>query len=754
MACGVQPGADSTNPEIVRPMRLPFRPCLLAAALGAILGPVHAQEALDTIRVESTTIDDRFDDKRAEPSAVGVISGDQVDAAHTENIQQLLQSVPGVTTEFDSGDTLKIHFRGVENQVYMGEKPGVAVVIDGVPVFERTGKVNIDLDNIESIKVLKGGASYLFGDDALAGAVIITTKRGAKRAGYIVGGEYGSFGYWKGLASAGFSNEQANGHVQVSRRGADGYYDDSAYRADYVDGKLQYYITDKSDLTFGFENSKRQKNSHGSVSGATAAEEDPKSEDPAYNDYASRFDVNLAKYYLTYAMDVAENTNWMVNGYQFGDATQFSSSPIEGTDNYNYFNDYKQTQRGVKTEFRSGNEQFGWMAAAEVRNNTYLNKVKFDDCTDLGAWAGCTVGATKSSSDTSEKVQAAYGELKYRVATPFIVTMNGRYDQIALDYKDKLDSTLSDDKEFAVQSYRLGGNYAAADNLDFYANVSTGFRAPSAEQLFVGNSNPTSSVAANPDLKPEFSLNKEIGMRNRTAWFDVPVEMDLALFELTRTDHIQPTAGQYTTDPAADNVYDNVGDMRNRGLELALSSDPQREWFWNVGYTYIDAKYTKYDHYNLRTTAVGGVCPAGSTPGPASGWPPTVENCFTDMDLAGNDVPRVPAHHLNAALHYRPSERWLITGEMDAVSDYFADEANIVKVDGHETYNLLVNYDIPAYGAKWALFARVDNLLDDHYYNTARGSNDGNGDGVFNEEDISIVVNQGRTYTVGVSAAF
>lgn len=54
------------------------------------------------------------------------------------------------------------------------------IVIDGVPVFERTGKVNIDLDNIESIKVIKGGSLYLFGEDALSGAVIITTKRGAK----------------------------------------------------------------------------------------------------------------------------------------------------------------------------------------------------------------------------------------------------------------------------------------------------------------------------------------------------------------------------------------------------------------------------------------------------------------------------------------------------------------------------------------------------------------------------------------------
>ena len=39
---------------------------------------------------------------------------------------------------------------------YMGEKPGVAIVIDGVPVQERSRKdVNIDSDNIESYKNYK-----------------------------------------------------------------------------------------------------------------------------------------------------------------------------------------------------------------------------------------------------------------------------------------------------------------------------------------------------------------------------------------------------------------------------------------------------------------------------------------------------------------------------------------------------------------------------------------------------------------------
>ncbi|MBE9502709.1 MAG: Plug domain-containing protein [Proteobacteria bacterium] len=107
-------------------------------------GPAVAEEKViefGDITVTSTTIDDRFQAKRAEPSNIAAVSGEEVDNAHVDNIQQLLQSIPGITTEFDSGESWKVHIRGVENQVYMGEKPGVAVVIDGVP-DEPLAKIN------------------------------------------------------------------------------------------------------------------------------------------------------------------------------------------------------------------------------------------------------------------------------------------------------------------------------------------------------------------------------------------------------------------------------------------------------------------------------------------------------------------------------------------------------------------------------------------------------------------------------------
>lgn len=716
---------------------------VLAGALGSLLAVsgVQAADDLGVIYVESTTIDDRFDRKRDEPSSIGAISGEAVDSSRAENLQQLLQSMPGITSEVSGNDSLKIHIRGVENQVYMGEKPGVAVVIDGVPVFERTGSVNIDLDNIESIKVVKGGASYLFGDDALSGAVIITTKRGAKQAGYRVVAEAGSYGYKKGVVRAGFAGEQANGHVQISRREADGYHDDSAYRADYANGKLQYYLTDDSDLTFGFENAHRLKNSHGSVRGVTAASTDPRSTNWLYNDYANHFDVRLGKYYLTYSKDVDATSNLLVNGYYFADHTRYFSSPIKGTkDDYNNFNDYEQAQRGVKSEYRSGGKSVAWMAGLDLRDNLYDNKSIVVNNKYL--YPSKPVGTVSSYNHVGERVHAAYGELKFRLSEPLTLTLNGRFDHIDIDYTDYSTPAKNGGKEFDVASWRFGGNYAARENLDYYANVSTGFRAPDVTQLFVGSNVPTHKVAANPNLRPEHAMNMELGLRTKTDWSGLPVEVDLSVFQIDRTDHIRPTAGQYTTD--ADNIYDNVGDMRHRGLELSLRSDPARNWAWNVAYTYMDAIYTRYENYNLRT------CPNPTDPltcTPAQ-W------VSTTYDNTGNKIPRVSDHRLNLIVTHRPAPGWSVSGEATAVSSYYADETNLVKIAGHEVYNLLVNYDLRRGGTLWSFFARVDNLLDKQYYNTARGAADSNYDGKFDAEDISVTVNPGRVWKAGLEVKF
>ena len=720
--------------------------CVTAGISMLMATAAQASEDATVIRVESSTIGDRFENKRQEPSNIATISGETVDDSHSQNIQMLLQSIPGVTTELQSGDSLKIHIRGVENQRYMGEKPGVAVVIDGVPVFERTGRVNIDLDNIESIKVVKGGASYLYGEDALAGAVIITTKRGAKMAGYKVEGEAGSFGHRKALARAGFASENASGHLQVSQRQTDGYYFDADSKAAYVNGKWQYYLDEVSDVTVGFEWSDREKDSHGTVEGFSQAESDPQSVEG--RDYTRMYDVDLDKLFVTYARDISDSTSLSLNSYQFRDHTQYVSAPqkydalgapITDVDAYTRGNDYHQVQRGIKAELRSEGNQLAWMGGLDLRDNRYDNYAKnlLDFKTSPFSPTVYTAGDVTQDDVTDERVYALYSELKGSVSSRLILTANYRYDHIALDYHDNLQA-LDLDKSFQVGSSRLGANYRVSKKMDLYSNLSTGFRAPTITQLFSGDTSPTGSTESNPDLKPEQSLNIELGLRGEFNSRISRWDYDLAIFQISRDDFIMSTSGQYSIPEAGETErYENIGGVKNRGLELSLRSDINNPISMDIAYTYLDAKFTDYDNFNLIL---------GNRYSPAH----TVES----YDNTGNVVPRTPKHHINVKLTGRISDAFSLTGEMDAISSYYADELNQFEIGGHSVYNLLANYEVAHNRIGWSFYLRIDNLLDRDYYNTARSSSDRNADGVYNQEDLSITVNPGRRYIAGVSAKF
>ncbi|MBN2896781.1 MAG: TonB-dependent receptor [Campylobacterales bacterium] len=716
----------------------------LALALLATHG--FAEENLGTVRVESSTIDDRFAHKKEEISSTALLGGDKIDMAHTENIQQMLQRIPGLTTELSTGDSLKIHIRGVENQMYMGEKPGVAVVIDGVPVFERTGKVNIDMDNIESIRVIKGGASYLFGDDALSGAVIITTKRGVKQTELFGAAEAGSYGYRKYIARAGYANDDLSFHLQASQRASDGYHENSEYDNKYLNGKLQYLIDDSSDLNLGMEYSQREKDSHGTVGGVSEARDNPKSEYNGYQpsrDYARMFDVELLKLFATYAKDFDDQSNLLLSAYMYTDTTEYVSapqtrdangsfSPQFGDDDYVYDNHYEQVQRGLKGEYRSSFERSAALLGVDLRMNSYDNKVIYrvaQRLTYRPPHAYAQAGDFKSDDTTDENVYAIYGEYKHALTDALSLTANLRFDAIMLDYEDSMRNQF--DKRFNVYSYRLGGSYQMGESDALFANFSTGFRAPTVTQLYAGEVSTYGSTISNPGLKPEHSYNYELGLRGVKGG----INYEASLFWIDRQEFIMKSSGNYGDTDTTDK-WDNIGGAVHRGAELSLGGSITQTIGGSLAYTYLDAYYTDYRNFGI------------DLDGDAQ------QSNVTFFDVTDNEIPRTSAHMIDLVVDYRPTKVLYFMAELNARSSYYADDLNEIEIAGHGTLNLLASYAPKIGDLALELFARVDNVFDKQYYSTARSSSDRNEDGIFDAEDLSITVNQGRSYLAGLNMTF
>ena len=726
----------------------------VVAAL-AIVATLNASEDLGLIMVESSTIDDKFESKKMEVSNTATLKGSEIEEYHAENLADVLNNnIPGLTVRKNEGDSNKIHIRGVAGEMYMGEKPGVAIVIDGVPVQERAGSVNIDMDNIESIKVIKGGASYLYGNDALAGAVVITTKKPKGKNEGFVTVESGSDRYEKYLANYMGSTESFAYELQGSYKASDGYWDNSDYWAKSFNGKLQYYIDETSDITFGVDISSRYENDTGSITHTTY---NPDTEVYTNNvktnptsigevGYSTEYNIDLAKYFITYSKDFENNSNLMAQLYSYEDTTENKNgaydSDRDGVRDDHLYNAYANTlQNGLKSEYRMNGEKLAYMVGLDLARNEEDKNSKYRvDYTDRRG-NEFFIGDMNSDTSFTEDISALYGELKYQITDKFITTVNVRFDHMEYDYTNHMaedDEQSNWKRDFDEQSYRVGATYKVEEDQIIYGSISTGFRVPTIAQLYAGDIlSGRYSYENNPDIDTEKTYNYELGYRGKYSF----LTYDVAIFQLDRDDVILRNGGNYVADPdsrANPIMYGNFADVQNRGLELSLNSDRSKDFYFMFNYAYLDAQYTRYDEYKLILHNTG------------------LDEDYVEgtYDLSGNTVPRTSKHSVYLEGNYWATPNWLLTAGVKYRSSQYADEMNKVEVDGYAVANIKTKYNLKVSNFDIEVFALVDNVFDEQYYMMPRVTGDRNEDGLYDERDMGLTVNPGRVYTVGLSVKF
>ena len=158
-------------------MRIPL-PALAAIAC-TVAFPSLAQEresvGIDEIIV---TAQKRSEDLFDVPAPVSVISGSELEAAGAVSMDDLAEFVPTLTISggVEKEQSANFQIRGVGTNVFSaGVEPSVSVVIDGI-ALARQDQFFLDLADIAQVEVLKGPQGILFGKNASAGVVAITTR--------------------------------------------------------------------------------------------------------------------------------------------------------------------------------------------------------------------------------------------------------------------------------------------------------------------------------------------------------------------------------------------------------------------------------------------------------------------------------------------------------------------------------------------------------------------------------------------------
>ena len=466
-------------------------------------------------------------------SNVTVITQQDIQASQAVDVPSVLKNLAGVEY-YQSGGVGKLSnlfLRGTESD-------HVLILLDGVRINSATaGTTAIDqlmLDQVERIEVVRGNVSSLYGSEAIGGVIQIFTKRGKGAPAFNVSGGVGSHNTQRLSAGFGGTTGSSQFNMQASKYTTAGV---SAIKPELVPGIQP--DKDGYDNTSLSANVRYAFNLDHSLS-ATAFNS------AGDNQYDTlRYDPNT---YALVSLSTDNNTNKeqlskfsLTSDNRFSESWQSKLQLAQGTD------DYKDYLNGAQSSsLKTDNRQIGWQNTLALSSvgNVLLGLENLNQ----------QVTGNTAYTKTERKVNSLFGGYTGNYSA-HQVQANIRQDR----YSD-----------FGIANTGLlGYGYAINDAWRATASISTAFKAPTFNDLYY-----PVLWGGNPNLKPEHSRNKEIGMH----YVVDDQRIDAVYFDNRIRDLIAGFPSMNINQARSDGIeVSYAGQFGDTGVKAALTSQNLRD---------------------------------------------------------------------------------------------------------------------------------------------------------------------------------
>lgn len=192
------------------------------AALSAAAAPMAAADAIEEIVV---TVRQRAESIRDVPGSVAAFSEERIEASGVERASDFVNLTPGVSIvdAAEVADT-QVNIRGINGA--RDAETNYALIIDGV-LHTNPAALNREYTNLQQIEILKGPQGALYGRNAAAGAIIITTQQpGDQFAARVKGSVAQDDTYVLSGIVSGPITDGLRFSLEADYRDTDGFYED------------------------------------------------------------------------------------------------------------------------------------------------------------------------------------------------------------------------------------------------------------------------------------------------------------------------------------------------------------------------------------------------------------------------------------------------------------------------------------------------------------------------------------------------
>jgi TonB-dependent siderophore receptor len=552
------------------------------------------------------------------------------------------------------------------------------VLTDAVPEPESTF---FPLYNVRQVEVLKGPGAFLYGGNALAGAVHLVRKQPRPGRFADLSLLYGRFDTVEGAVDANVANADGSLAFRLNAlsRGSEGYRDgmDSAQHA--INPALAWRPDAATRLGVSLEYVRSEFQPDSGLPLLRGVRPDvPRTRsyqspfDHSDQDlYRLRFDAERRlgervllrdKLYYTRLDWVSDGT--LLSGL-FPDG--FGGTLVaRGMTLLDDLQDILGNQLEAVVSFSTGNVRHNLLAGLELTR--YLDEFTLDvaalpfislqDPVETAQRPLFIVPGLSQVGDARATIVAPYLVDDVALADKFRLLAGVRLD--ALDYEEKVSDTRRDDTRLSP----LGGIvFMPTDRLSFYASAGRAFSPPST--LVVG------------ERAPELSRQLEVGAKR--AFRGGRGLVTLALYHLEKENIAIPESSGITR---------QLGDQRSRGAELEVSAEVTRGWFAFGSYAYTDAELTRFAEI-VRLA------------------PPA----FIVLDRTGNDPPFAPRHLANLWVMKQFDRGFGLGLGARYVGRHFVAEDNTFAVDPYVTLDVAASYKRD----RWKMSLHCQNVTDQEY---------------------------------------
>jgi len=539
---------------------------VLCGGTSVYAAEANEEDALSSFNLDPMVITATRTEKRDVdiPASTEVLTHEQIVERGATNAMDALNYVNGVEINryFPGGAAMTTMTSDINIRGY-GE--GTLVMVNGNPI-NLNNVYNIDAiptESIERIEIVKGGASVLYGSEAMGGVVNIITKK--KGSNYITAG-IGNRGQRK--FNVGVGNDKFHINYDITRWGEIRHINDSAKPT-------------KKGTDYYFNHDKSTKQNIGVGYNIT----DDLS--VSYNHYDSK--VKYSRYYI----DNNEFSQWR-DSYTKEDLVQlnydkddFKVHVFWNKNKINYFGEAKSKVGGpwkVNLPTRRENTAFGTDIQKDFR---------FGDRTLL------TVGADYKYEKLDQKLSAGEpgDEAKIRNTYALYAQLDQKLtDRDTLIVGGRGTWTKGSWEGNNYHNFSASGQYLHKfdENQGMYIKAASSFIMPTFSQMTPGGS---LGGVDNPDLKPQRGLNYEIGYKAVKGNHSYR----LALFHTKVKDNI--TATVLGRDEQGSVIYQYTNkDFKNTGFEASMDVKASEKFSYNFGFTIQNPKNydSKYEEFGWR----------------------------------------------------------------------------------------------------------------------------------------------------------